>query len=235
MCLLCCVVQSTRVLVALVASSFALMSVLGDPTTTTSAAAAAAAAVPTPASASTPAAAAAATSTTKVATRLGAKVAPAPAAPAALAPLGGDVSASSTQAAQSAMSDYIVEVVNSLPGGTWTAGINEYFQDKSFDFLKKSCGMKIATKVRIQNTAQHSGKKKERFETVYKSTHSYSYPLFCCLLPVRSSVCPCVAEDRDGPGADPLVPCDGPHEPLRAREPAAGPDRAASARAHSGP
>jgi hypothetical protein len=36
-----------------------------------------------------------------------------------------------SEAAQSAMSAYIIDVVNALPNAGWTAGVNEYFQVQS--------------------------------------------------------------------------------------------------------
>jgi hypothetical protein len=54
-----------------------------------------------------------------------------------------DVSASeattvqtAADAAEAAMNDYIVQVVNALPGAGWTAGINEYFKVRRFESIR---------------------------------------------------------------------------------------------------
>lgn len=51
------------------------------------------------------------------------------------------------QQAETAMNDMIIAMVNALPNNTWTAGVNEYFKDASYEFLKSSCGLKLEASV----------------------------------------------------------------------------------------
>lgn len=56
---------------------------------------------------------------------------------------------------RSALSAAMVAAVNGAPNVTWTAGMNEYFEDKDFAFLKQSCGTKIDPQL-VRNTTQHT-------------------------------------------------------------------------------
>jgi hypothetical protein len=68
-----------------------------------------------------------------------------------------DAAANAFDAYQSALSTAIVEEVNALENRTWTAGMNAYFQDMSYDYLKKSCGLKMdAFRVSDNRTRAHS-------------------------------------------------------------------------------
>jgi hypothetical protein len=42
------------------------------------------------------------------------------------------------QSVHAALSEAIVEQVNQTPNTTWTAGMNDYFEGKSYEFLKQS-------------------------------------------------------------------------------------------------
>lgn len=47
------------------------------------------------------------------------------------------------QTYQSALSEAVVQHVNAYPNATWSAGMNDYFSGKSYEFLKSSCGTKL--------------------------------------------------------------------------------------------
>jgi cathepsin B len=75
----------------------------------------------------------------KVASRLSVKMRPeSTPADASTTSVDADVSA-----AESAMDEYLISVVNAQEDGSWTAGVNEYFEGKSKQFLKQSCGLKL--------------------------------------------------------------------------------------------
>lgn len=64
--------------------------------------------------------------------------------------------ANDVAAAQSAMDEYLISVVNAQEDGSWTAGINEYFEGKSMQFLKQSCGLKLTAQQVRQHTLAHT-------------------------------------------------------------------------------
>lgn len=46
-----------------------------------------------------------------------------------------------------ALNDALIDEVNAHPNATWTAARNDYFEDKSYDFLHASCGTKLDTAI----------------------------------------------------------------------------------------
>lgn len=47
------------------------------------------------------------------------------------------------QSFHAALSEAMVQEVNHVPNVSWTAGLNDYFEAKSYEFLKASCGLKV--------------------------------------------------------------------------------------------
>ena len=167
------------------------------------------------------ASAAPATAGATVATRLASKIradAPSVQSASADSSLSSDISA-----AEAAMDEMLIALVNAQEGGSWTAGVNDYFQGKTKAFLKQSCGLKLTAQQvrehehqthRAATMREHSNRGFESIRihsTRTKSLLTIRIRMLCCVLcarvcAVRIGCFSVVHRDEPDPGPDPLQP-----------------------------